>query len=297
LFAAVASAFVASDSAELIFINRNVFTDLLKESNDAHVTGAATLEITKRFRSNKDIIRNIFMRTSTQRSEKDLKFAVEYLKSVKFFARFSFEVRKQLCKAMKLISAVTNTVLFEEGQEGRHFYMIFSGGVEVSVRTKNRFEGMANNVVSRLSEGEYFGELALSEVGGLRRATVTCADFCELLVLGRDQYEPLIKKYQNEYHAQYAKMLSKNPYFIGPEWDNYTIQAMCAVMAEKYFPFRGEICRQGSRATEMFVVTRGECVMVHEGRHPITGQPQQYELGRFGPNSVLGCTEYGVSHG
>lgn len=35
--------------------------------------------------------------------------------------------------------------------------------------------------------------------------------------------------------------------------------------------------------------------MVHEGKHPVTNQPQVYELGRFGPNSIIGCAEY-VSH-
>ncbi|GLD96033.1 hypothetical protein PINS_up004711 [Pythium insidiosum] len=286
-----ASAIIACDYAELIFINRIVFSDLLREAQDAEVTGS-TLEISKRFRTNKDIIRNIFMRSSAQRSEKDLKFAVEYLKSVKFFSRFSFEVRKQLCKVMRLISAVTNTVLFEEGQIGRHFYIIFTGSVEVSVRTKNRFDETSENVVSRLGEGESFGELALSEANGVRRATVVCADFCELLVLGREQYEPLIKRFKNEHHAQYVKMLRQNAYFIGPAWDDDTIHSMCAVMTEKQFAYRGEICKQGSRATELFIVTRGECVVVHDGTHPVTGRPQRFELGRYGPSAVLGCAEY-----
>ncbi|KAF4320197.1 hypothetical protein BBO99_00002554 [Phytophthora kernoviae] len=236
-----ASVLVASAPTELVFINRVVFSELLKESHDS---STHTLEITKRFRSNKDIVRNIFMRSSAQRSEKDLKFAVEYLKSVKFFSRFSFEVRKQLCKVLRLISSVTNTVLFAEGQIGRHFYIIFTGCVDVSVRGKNRFEETTENVVSRLGEGDYFGELALSQADGVRRATVLCTEFCELLILGREEYEPLIKKYQNEYHAQYAQMLRKNPYFIGPEWDDNTIEGMCSVMTEKYIPFKSEICKQ-----------------------------------------------------
>ncbi|ETN24236.1 hypothetical protein, variant 3 [Phytophthora nicotianae INRA-310] len=229
-----ASVIISTAPTELVFINRVVFSELLKESHDSSNT-ANTLEITKRFRSNKDIVRNIFMRSSAQRSEKDLKFAVEYLKSVKFFSRFSFEV-------------------------GRHFYIIFSGCVDVSVRTKNRFDETKESVVSRLGEG-------------------------------RDEYEPLIKKYQNEYHAQYAQMLRKNPYFIGPEWDDNTIEGMCSVMTEKYIPFKGEICKQGSRASELFIVTRGECRIIHEGKHPITNARQIYELGRYGPNSVLGCAE------
>ncbi|KAI9994052.1 hypothetical protein PInf_016615 [Phytophthora infestans] len=284
-----ASVIISTTPTDLVFINRVVFSELLKESHDSSNTN--TLEITKRFRSNKDIVRNIFMRSSAQRSEKDLKFAVEYLKSVKFFSRFSFEVRKQLCKVLRLISAVTNTVLFAEGQVGRHFYIIFSGCVDVSVRTKNRFDETKESVVSRLGEGEYFGELALSQVDGLRRATVVCTEFCELLILGRDEYEPLIKKYQNEYHARYTQMLRKNPYFIGPEWDDNTIEGMCSVMTEKYIPFQGEICKQGSRASELFIVTRGECQIIHEGKDPITNARQMYELGRYGPNSVLGCAE------
>lgn len=52
---------VASAPAELVFINRVVFSELLKESHDSSNTH--TLEITKRFRSNKDIVRNIFMRS------------------------------------------------------------------------------------------------------------------------------------------------------------------------------------------------------------------------------------------
>uniref|UniRef100_K3WX61 Cyclic nucleotide-binding domain-containing protein n=1 Tax=Globisporangium ultimum (strain ATCC 200006 / CBS 805.95 / DAOM BR144) TaxID=431595 RepID=K3WX61_GLOUD len=295
-----ASAVVASDSVELVFITRAVFKELLKESQEADA-GANTLEITKRFRSNKDIIRNIFMRQSNQRSEKDLKFAVEYLKSVKFFSRFSFEVRKQLCKAMRLISAVTNTVLFEEGQVGKHFYIIFSGSVEVTVRSKDRFGETSENVVSRLGEGECFGELALSESDGIRRATVMCVDYCELLVLSRDQYEPLIKKYQNEYHAQYAHLLRKNAYFIGSEWDDNTIEGMCSVMTEKYFPFRGEICKQGSRASEMFIVTRGECVMIHEGKHPITSKfndihVRDYSVYAESPVKLLVLSRFDIFH-
>ncbi|KAL7684827.1 putative cyclic nucleotide-binding domain-containing protein [Plasmopara halstedii] len=284
-----ASVITSSESTELVVINREVFSDLLKESHNSSIPH--TLEVAKRFRSNKDLVRNIFMRSAAQRSDKELKIAVEYLNSVKFFSRFSFEVRKQLCKVLHLISAVTNTVIFSEGQVGRHFYIIFTGCTDVSVHTKNRFDETKEIVVSRLGEGDYFGELALSQVDGIRRATVVCTEFCELLILGRDDYEPLIQKYQNEYHAQYAQMLKRNPYFRGSEWDDITIEGMCSVMTEKYIPCNGEICKQGSRASELFIVRRGECRLIHEGKNPVTNARQIYELGRFGPNSVLGCAD------
>jgi CRP-like cAMP-binding protein len=279
-----ATVMIASEKAELVLINRTIFNELLNNE-------ASTDVDTKRFRSNKDIIRNIFLRNSEQRSEKDLKFVVEYLKGVKFFSRFSFEVRKKLCKVMKLITASVNTIIFEEGQIGRHFYIIFTGSVECSVKAKNLVNANEENVVSTFGEGEYFGELALSVEEVKRHGNVVCTEYSEFLVLSREQYEPLIKNYQNEFRQQYVQMLKRNPYFMVEEWNDDTIECICSVMTEKYFSFQSEICRQGSRATEMFIITRGECLMFHEGKHPITNETVRYELGRFGPNSVLGCAE------
>ncbi|RHY92657.1 hypothetical protein DYB35_003031 [Aphanomyces astaci] len=119
---------------------------------------------------------------------------------VKFFARFSFEVRKQLCKALRLICA---------------------------------YDAAVQSVVSMLKEGETFGELALSEEDGTRRATVVATEYTEFLTLSRDEYIPLIQKYQNQYHTEYVRMLQQNPYFTGDEWDLHTLEAMCSVMVEK----------------------------------------------------------------
>ncbi|KAF0699320.1 Aste57867_10110 [Aphanomyces stellatus] len=290
-----ASIVTLGDKTELAFMDKVSYSKIMRETSTdargADMPKSPGLEVAKRFRSNKDIVRTIFLQPAHERTERDLKFAVEYLKGVKFFARFSFEVRKQLCKALRLVCAWTNTTVFEEGQPGHHFYILFSGCVEVLITTTNRYDQVVQTVVSTLKEAETFGELALSEENGCRRATVAATEYTELLTLSRDDYVPLIQKYQNQYHSEYVRMLSQNPYFMGDEWDATTLEAMCSVMVEKYFPFEGEICKQGSRATEMFVVVRGECVAKYEGKDPFTNEPITVALGRFGPNSVMGCAE------
>ncbi|EQC40859.1 hypothetical protein SDRG_01925 [Saprolegnia diclina VS20] len=277
---------------ELASIDKAAYSAILREKpKDMYIAKEISLEVAKRFRSNKDIVRAIFMQPAGDRTERDLKFAVEYLKSVKFFARFSFEVRKQLCKALRLVCAWTNTTIFQEGQRGHHFYILFSGAVEVRVSTTNRSNEPVSMVVATLKEGETFGELALSEENGVRRATVTSTDYSELLTLSRDEYIPLVQKYQNQSHTEYVRLLQSNPVFSGPEWDVATIEAMCSVMVEKYIAFRGEICKQGSRAGEMYVVVRGECVAKHQTLDPFTKQDIVIEVARYGPNSVIGCAE------
>ncbi|OQS00615.1 hypothetical protein ACHHYP_03243 [Achlya hypogyna] len=284
-----ASVVTLTPVVELATIGKDAYAAILREkTKDMYLPKAAadiSLEVAKRFRSNKDIVRTIFMQPSAERSERDLKFAVEYLKGVKFFSRFSFEVRKLLCKALRLVCAWTNTTIFQEGQTGHHFYILFSGAVEIRVTSRNRHNEVVPMVVANLKEGETFGELALSEENG------TSTDYSELLTLSRDEYIPLVQKYQHESHAEYVRLLQSNPTFCGPEWDASTIEAMCSVMVEKYFPFRSEICKQGSRAVEMYVVVRGECVAKHHTVDPFTKADIVIDVARYGPNSVMGCAE------
>ncbi|KAH9134436.1 hypothetical protein AeRB84_019776 [Aphanomyces euteiches] len=289
-----ASIVTLTDMTELAFMDKASYSKIMRDRQGELVVDmpkSAGLEVTKRFRSNKDIVRTIFLQLGSDRTERDLKFAVEYLKGVKFFGRFSFEVRKQLCKALRLVCAWTNTTIFEEGQPGHHFYILFSGCVEVLVTTTNRYDTVIQTAVATLKEGETFGELALSEENGVRRATVVATEYTELLTLSRDEYIPLIQKYQNQFHMEYVHLLQHNPYFMGEEWDATTLEAMCSVMVEKYIPYQGEVFKQGSRATEMYIVVRGECIAKHEGKDPFTNEDITVVLGRYGPNSVLGCAE------
>ncbi|CAK4390778.1 unnamed protein product [Aphanomyces euteiches] len=242
-----ASIVTLTDMTELAFMDKASYSKIMRDRQGELVVDmpkSAGLEVTKRFRSNKDIVRTIFLQLGSDRTERDLKFAVEYLKGVKFFGRFSFEVRKQLCKALRLVCAWTNTTIFEEGQPGHHFYILFSGCVEVLVTTTNRYDTVIQTAVATLKEGETFGELALSEENGVRRATVVATEYTELLTLSRDEYIPLIQKYQNQFHMEYVHLLQHNPYFMGEEWDATTLEAMCSVMVEKYIPYQGEVFKQ-----------------------------------------------------
>ena len=82
-----------------------------------------------------------------------------------------------------------NAILFMEGDESSHLYIIKSGKVSVSVSDE---EGK-QVILNYMSEGEYFGELSLID-GKDRTATVTTVTPCEFVSISRSSFQQLLKE-------------------------------------------------------------------------------------------------------
>ena len=77
----------------------------------------------------------------------------------------------ELCRALKLAKFPNGTIVFNQGDEGSMFYIIYSGAVDVFINDfKQGKEGIGTCVVS-LGVGDAFGELALLG-NGMRKATI-----------------------------------------------------------------------------------------------------------------------------
>ncbi len=81
-----------------------------------------------------------------------------------------------------------NTILFIEGDESTHLYVIKEGKVSVSVAGEDGREVVLNH----MSEGEHFGELALLD-GKPRSATVRTITQCEVIAVSRHSFQELLK--------------------------------------------------------------------------------------------------------
>lgn len=66
----------------------------------------------------------------------------------------------------------TGETIFHQGEIGVGMYIIVSGSVDISIEESNIVgEAPQSNFVTRLSEGDFFGEIALVEEAGRRTAT------------------------------------------------------------------------------------------------------------------------------
>jgi CRP-like cAMP-binding protein len=79
------------------------------------------------------------------------------------------------------------TILFREGDVGREMFFIQKGKVQVRKRV-----GTTEKVLAELSDGEFFGEMALL-IGMGRSATLEVIADSKLLVITPDTFENLLK--------------------------------------------------------------------------------------------------------
>lgn len=79
------------------------------------------------------------------------------------------------------------TVLFREGELGRDMFIIQKGKVRIRKRV-----GTTEKVLAELSDGEFFGEMALL-MGMDRSATVEVMEDSKILVVTPETFESLLK--------------------------------------------------------------------------------------------------------
>ena len=84
-------------------------------------------------------------------------------------------------------------VVFEQGDEGDSFYIIYSGKVAVYVDSTDPVtEEKTWKLIVELNQGKYFGELALLK-GEKWSATIIAVEPTDLIVLDKVTYDKIIK--------------------------------------------------------------------------------------------------------
>ena len=82
-----------------------------------------------------------------------------------------------------LVEFPADTVIFTEGKEGNHMYVVMSGEVYISLSDK---------VIATASPGEIVGEMALIN-SDMRSATVTAKTDCVLALIDQSSFESLLR--------------------------------------------------------------------------------------------------------
>jgi CRP-like cAMP-binding protein len=92
--------------------------------------------------------------------------------------------------SMENVKLGKGTVLFSEGDEGDHLYVIVEGKLKLGTSSGDGRE----NLLSVLGPGEMFGELSLFDPGP-RTATATAVTDVRLLSLGHDKVIPWVTQH------------------------------------------------------------------------------------------------------
>ncbi len=121
-----------------------------------------------------------------------------FLRKIKVLKNFSDGELYILSKYLNERNFRRSEIIFQQGDVGIGFYLIFSGQVEISV-DDNKFEvddDMPQGKYSlNLERHDFFGELALLQENAIRNATATAKDDCILFGIFRPDLDDLILQY------------------------------------------------------------------------------------------------------
>ncbi|SRR6266511_2493029 len=109
---------------------------------------------------------------------------VQLLRRIPLFGDCSDEELAFIATQVDDVEFQPGRVLCREGEPGGEFFVIVSGTAAVERR---------GEFLHRLGPGEFFGEIALLD-GGPRTATVTVKEAMRCLVLGRSQFQNVIRQ-------------------------------------------------------------------------------------------------------
>jgi CRP-like cAMP-binding protein len=110
------------------------------------------------------------------------------LRGIDLFASLSDEQLRKVLYFVKTVEFDEGETVFETGDTGDSFYLIFAGCVETRVSG-----WLKAKVLRRMGPGEFFGELALI-LGQPRSADIVCVEPTVCFVLDRADLQTLMER-------------------------------------------------------------------------------------------------------
>ncbi|XP_033639246.1 rap guanine nucleotide exchange factor 4-like isoform X4 [Asterias rubens] len=156
-----------------------------------------------------------------ERSVDDLEIIYEELLHIKALAHLSTMVKRELASVLVFEShQKAGTVLFNQGDEGKSWYIILKGSVNVVIYGKG--------VVCTLHEGDDFGKLALVNDSPRAASIVLREDNCHLLRVDKDDFNRILRDVEAntvrlKEHGQDVLVLEKIPTNNGQRQDGAPI--------------------------------------------------------------------------
>src|SRR5438034_1288627 len=107
---------------------------------------------------------------------------VSKLKAVPLFAHCTTKQLQFIITQVEDMDFAAGRVLCREGQSGADFFVLLSGGADVTKKGRK---------IAKMTAGDFFGEIALVDRGP-RTATVTTTEPSRCLVLGPRQFQNVL---------------------------------------------------------------------------------------------------------
>jgi putative peptide zinc metalloprotease protein len=185
---------------------------------------------------------------------------LQILHGIALFSEISHEEVLHISSRLHTEKFRGGTDIVKQGDIGNKFYIIKSGRVAVSIRDKD--DG-SERVVAHLSEGDYFGEIALlADVP--RTATCRALSSVETWVLSKRDFNRIVKRHLDlpeklDRAVANITLLERMPLFRGTSYKK--LNNIVSMLKYKKVPAGTLIIRQNESGDAFYIIKSGE-VMV-----------------------------------
>ncbi|KAL1138122.1 hypothetical protein AAG570_009814 [Ranatra chinensis] len=154
-------------------------------------------------------LRMILRKPSHDRTPEDLETIYEELMHMKPLSHLSNSMKRELASVIMFEAhPKAGTVVFEQGEEGRSWYLVIRGSVDVVIHGKG--------TVATLHQGDDFGKLALINDAPRAASIIVKEDNCHLLRVDKDDFNRILRDVEAntvrlKEHGKDVLVLEKSP--------------------------------------------------------------------------------------
>lgn len=185
---------------------------------------------------------------------------LDWLKTNELFREFSDTVLRDFLTGGEWLSLQAGETLFQQGDSGGFFCLVYSGSLQASVTQKDG----SVDVLSILGPGMTLGEIQLL-IGGTRSATVSALEDSKLIKLSRKTFDNLAQS-SPEILQKFAEIIRTRlrrsqlveilPHLYGP-LNPDMLKSIEEVVEWLHLPFGEPLFHQGDQESDLYLLVSG----------------------------------------
>lgn len=187
----------------------------------------------------------------------------EQTSDIKFFQRLTKSQHYELCRRMNYKVCMHGETLFEQGDEGTTFYVIYRGCCKLYASDESL--NWCRTCVATLEDGTCFGELALLG-GGHRNASAVFAASSIVFTVEKDAYEQvLLEVHQQEMESIVTFLRS---IFLFSAWPEEELRRLASCTTRRRYERNATVVAQGKPGEQLFFILKGQCRVIKRAPVP-----------------------------
>jgi CRP-like cAMP-binding protein len=179
------------------------------------------------------------------------------INKIQFFNRLEVEDKESVITKLQHAEYGEGDVIFEQGDLGDCFYIVTSGMVQVKknleVEGEDGVKRMESKVVVEMGEGDYFGEVALTNEGDVRTATIAAKNPVRCVFLTREDFKAC--NHEDSRRVLFEEAVQKIDFLA--ELDGAHRNKLMGMMKPLHYTDGEAIMTQGEMGDKFFIVTEG----------------------------------------